>query len=363
MRIRKRLGASVAAALLFAPAVLCGWQQSLHPGKWDAITDVPGVRIGHYTVRTGTLRGTTAALFDGGGICGLDVRGGNPGTIGDSIYNTVNIGEECDAVVFSGGSLYGLVTAGGVTDFLAEHGKGIQTAHGLVPSVPGAVIYDLRMDDKALDRMTLLPKSSWGYEAAKAAVSGPLERGNIGAGAGGTIGKWARGIPMKGGLGSASLVLPNGVIVGALVIVNALGDVVNPQTGRFFASEGGFDQPIFEGPEKQRHSQMNTTLVLIATDAELSKVQLTRVAQLAHDGLARVIRPIHTMLDGDSAYAVSVGIGHGKKLDMESWEATDLIGNAGADLTVRAVLNAVQAAQSVPGFPSYTDWKRSQGAK
>ncbi|MGH9941208.1 MAG: P1 family peptidase [Pyrinomonadaceae bacterium] len=322
------------------------------PGQHDAITDVPGVRVGHYTVRQGTLRGTTAVLFDGSGILGMDVRGGNPVTLGDSIFNPVTIGEQVDAVVLSGGSFFGLATVSGVVDYLHERGQGVQTAYGIVPIVPAAVIFDLRMDNNKIR-----PTREWGYEAAKNASGGRVEQGNVGGGAGGTAGKMSGGIPLKGGLGTASVVLQEGVTVGVIVVLNPLGDLINPVTGELYAVGGGFDK--LSPPKVGRDSQaaeMNTTLVLVATDAELNKPQLTKIAQMVHDGLARAIRPVHTMLDGDTVFAVSVGWSKRRKLNMLPHQAVDRIGTVASDVLVRAIINGMNAAESTPGFPSYRDW-------
>jgi L-aminopeptidase/D-esterase-like protein len=326
------------------------------PGRHDAITDVPGVRVGHYTVRQDTLRGTTAVLFDGSGILGMDVRGGNPVTLGDSIFNPVTIGEQVDAVVLTGGSFFGLASVSGVVDYLYEHGQGVETAYGIVPIVPAAVIFDLRMDNGKIR-----PTRDWGYEAAKAARGGEVEQGNVGAGAGGTAGKMKGGIPLKGGLGTASVVLKEGVTVGVLVVLNPLGDLVNPVTKELYAMGGGFDK--LASPNVQRDAkagEANTTLVLVATDAELNKPQLTKIAQMAHDGLARAIRPVHTMLDGDTVFAVSVGWSKRKKLTMTPAEAVDRVGTVASDVLVRAIINGLSAADGIPGFPAYRDWLKSK---
>jgi len=325
-------------------------------GRHDAITDVPGVRVGHYTVRQGTLRGTTAILFDGSGILGMDVRGGNPVTLGDSIFNPVTIGEQVDAVVLSGGSFFGLASVSGVVDYLYERGQGVQTAYGIVPIVPAAVIFDLRMDNGKIR-----PTRDWGYEAAKQAQSGKVEQGNVGAGAGGTAGKMKGGIPLKGGLGTASVVLNEGVTVGVMVVLNPLGDLINPVTGELYAVGGGFDKlaPPNVGRDSQA-SEMNTTLVLVATDAELNKPQLTKIAQMVHDGLARAIRPVHTMLDGDTVFAVSVGWSKRKKLNMPPHVAVDRIGTVASDVLITAIINGMNAAESIPEFPSYQDWLKSK---
>ena len=326
------------------------------PGAHNSITDVPGVRVGHHTVRQGTLRGTTAILFDGSGLLGMDVRGGNPVTLGDSIFNPVTIGEQVDAVVLSGGSFFGLAAVPGVVDYLYERGQGVKTAYGVVPIVPAAVIFDLRMDNAKVR-----PTREWGYEAAKNARGGRVEQGNVGAGAGGTAGKMRGGIPLKGGLGTASVLLSEGVTVGVLVVLNPLGDLINPVTGELYAVGGGFDKLAPPNVARDaKASEMNTTLVLIATDAELNKPQLTKVAQMAHDGLARAIRPVHTMFDGDTVFAVSVGWGKRKKLEMPAAQAVDRIGTAASDVLVRAIINGMNAAESIQDFPSYRDWLKSK---
>ncbi|CAN5863086.1 P1 family peptidase [soil metagenome] len=325
-----------------------------HPGRHDSITDVPGVRVGHYTVTQGTLRGTTAVLFDGSGILGMDVRGGNPVTLGDSIFNPVTIGEQVDAVVLTGGSFFGLASVSGVVDYLHERGVGVVTPYGIVPIVPAAVIFDLRMDNNKIR-----PTRDWGYQAAKNARDGKVEQGNVGAGAGGTAGKLQGGIAMKGGLGTASVVLKEGVTVGVLVVLNPLGDLVNPQTGELYAVGGGFDKLLAPNVSASS-SGMNTTLVLVATDAELNKPQLTKIAQMVHDGMARAIRPVHTMLDGDTVFAVSVGWSKRKKLKMLPHVAVDRIGTVASDVLIKAILNGLHAAESIPDFPSYKDWLKAR---
>lgn len=333
-------------------------------GPYDAITDVPGVTVGHYTHTQGTWRGTTV-VFPGesGGICAVEVLGSNPLTLGTSTFDPVNIGEECDAVVLTGGSAFGLATVAGVVDYLYERGRGVETRAGPVPIVPAAVIFDFPVGDA-----TIHPQPEWGYKAAQNATGGTVQQGNVGAGAGDTIGKSPGAIRLKVGLGTASVVLPEGAVVGALVMLNTLGDVVNPATGELYAVSGGFDQVGYRhrfgvprtppaGPPRTE----NTTLAVIATNAKLTKTQLAKVAQLAHDGLARAIRPIHTMLDGDTIFVVSVGWDHRVELETTyGGEEVDRIGSAAADVLVRAILKGVMAAESIPGFPSYQEWRESQ---
>jgi L-aminopeptidase/D-esterase-like protein len=330
------------------------------PGRYDAITDVPGIQVGHYTYSEGTLRGTTVILLgERGGLCAADVRGGNPVTVATHTLAPLTVDVECNAVVLTGGSVFGLAAVPGVVDFLYEHGRGIQTRAGRVPIVPAAVIFDLPVGDSKIH-----PRPEWGYKAAEAAASGPVAQGNVGAGAGGTMGKTPAGVRMKGGLGTASVELPGGVVVAALVVLNPLGDVVNPATGELYAVSGGFDRVPYRhsfSPPRPPRIGENTTLAVIATNARLDKTQLTKVAELAHNGLARSIRPIHSMLDGDTIFVVSPG--WEKRVALEAvfpGEDVDRIGNAAADVLVRAILNGVQAAESIPEWPSYRDWLKAR---
>lgn len=291
-------------------------------------------------------------------------------------YDPVNIGEECDAIVLTGGSLWGFATVPGVMEYLFEQGKGVRTRAAIIPVVPGAVIFDLPVGNPHIH-----PKAEWGYKAAQSAKAGPVEQGNVGAGAGGTIGKLPAGTRMKGGLGTASVVLPDGVVVGAIVVLNAVGDVVNPKTGEFYAAAGGFDQVDYRhrmavprqeppagdkpaAPKADPKVGENTTLVIVATNAKLNKVQLAKIAQFANDGLARAIRPIHTMLDGDTVFVASVGWDDRVEPEvLYPAEAVDRIGNVAADVVVRAVLKGTIAAESIPGWPSYREWKAAQDRK
>jgi L-aminopeptidase/D-esterase-like protein len=369
MRLTLWLAAAAAPASLKAQAKQSKPDLPYHAGPNDAITDVPGILVGNYTVTKRTHRGTTVILPSdpAGGICAMSVRGSNPVTIGDSIFAPVNIGQECDAIVVTGGSFFGLAAVPGVVNFLYEQGRGVHTRAGVVPIVPAAVIYDLPVGDASVH-----PEASWGYEAAKAAKGGPVPQGDVGAGAGATVGKSPGGIRLKGGLGTASAVLPEGAVVGVLVVVNALGDVINPATGKFYAVAGGYDRALFRNqyvppkiparrPKQAARADENTTLMVIATNALLTKTQLTKVAELAHDGLARAVRPSHTMLDGDTAIAISVGWSKRIKLHASyPGEEVDRVGGAAGDLVVRAILKAIKSARSIPGWPSYHAWLRAR---
>jgi L-aminopeptidase/D-esterase-like protein len=205
----------------------------------------------------------------------------------------------------------------------------------------------------------LHPTAEWGHQAAEAAKPGPFICGNVGAGAGGTAGKGPGCVRTKGGLGTASLLLPGGIVVGALIVINSLGGMVHPITGRLYANEGGFDMPLVyhRRDEEPDHvtSLRNTTLGVIATNAELTKPQLIKVADLAHDGLARAIRPMHTMLDGDTIFAIAPHANPVSLPNTTGANLTDLVGAAAADAMVLATLDAARETKGVPGWPSVED--------
>jgi L-aminopeptidase/D-esterase-like protein len=352
----------VSSALFGQTAPLSGVaDQAYRAGQYDAITDVPGVLVGHYR-HPKVNRGITVVIpGPTGGTCAADVRGSNPGTWGVSTYEPINIGEQCDAIVLTGGSLWGYGAISGIMEALFEQGKGVRTRGGVLPVVPGAVIFDLPVADPAIR-----PNHEWGRAVVSNAKSGHVDQGNAGVGAGATTGKLVDGIRLKGGVGTASAVLPDGTVVGVIVVLNAVGDLVNPKTGEFYALSGF-------GDVDYRHRQTvgrtqpqgeNTTNAIIATNARLNKTQLAKIAEMAHDGLARAIRPIHAMQDGDTTFAVSVGWDDRPNPDVAyPAEAVDRYGNVGADLLVRAIVKAMTAAESIPNFPSYTEWKKTRATK
>lgn len=320
------------------------------PGPTDTLVDVPGVLVGHYS-HPDTLRGATAVLSPEGALAAVSVRGSNPGTLETDALTPTAIDVYVHGVSLCGGSIFGLSAARGVTDWLREHDIGLQRSGIRLPIVPAAVIYDLDASDP-----TILPTDEWGYSAAAAASTTGFARGNVGAGRGGTAGKGPGCVRVKGGLGTASLILPEGIVVGALAVVNALGSPIDPITGRLYARDGGFDQPrAFRYPHNWTATtpEANTTLGVLATNCRLDKAQLAKVADLAHDGFARAIRPMHTMRDGDTVFALSVGRDGRVVPDLDyAFEVTDLIGAAAADAMVRAVLDAVMQAEGIPGFPA-----------
>jgi L-aminopeptidase/D-esterase-like protein len=322
-------------------------------GPHDAITDVPGIEVGHYT-HDRVLRGVTAVLCKAGGMAGVSVRGGNPGTYNTDAYGPTTIDNVCHAIGFSGGSVLGLAAIAGIGEWLYARGHGLRWGEVLLPVVAGAVIFDLFAVDPAV-----VPTAEWGQRAAAAAAPGPYARGNVGAGAGGTAGKGPGCLRFKGGLGSASLVLPGGIVVGALVVINALGGMAHPSDGRIYLTGGGYEDPLLyqmiDNPPQTDVAPMNTTLGIVATNARLDKAQLVKVADLAHNGFARAIRPMHTMLDGDTIFAIRPDAETVTVPGMTAANMTDLVGAAGADAIALACLDAAAQSQSIPDWPSLAD--------
>jgi L-aminopeptidase/D-esterase-like protein len=361
--------AAVVCPLLFMLPAMLAAQSTLaarapdepyRAGQYDAITDVPGVLVGHYK-HPKVNRGITIVIpGPTGGTCAADVRGSNPGTWGVSTYEPINIGEQCDAIVLTGGSLWGYGAIGGIMEALFEQGKGVRTRGGILPVVPGAVIFDLPVADPAIR-----PNHDWGRAVVQNARSGPVEQGNAGVGAGATTGKLAEGVRLKGGVGTASAVLPDGTVVAVIVVLNSVGDLVNPKTAEFYALSGFGDLQYRHRHTVTRSQPQgeNTTNAIVATNARLNKTQLAKIAEMAHDGLARAIRPIHAMQDGDTTFAVSVGWDDRPDPEVAyPAEAVDRYGNVGADLLVRAIVKAMNAAESIPNFPSYTEWRKTRAA-
>jgi L-aminopeptidase/D-esterase-like protein len=322
----------------------------------NAITDVPGIEVGHAEDEE-ALTGCTVILCRKGAVAGVDVRGGAPGTRETDLLSPVNLVNRVHAVLLTGGSAYGLDAASGVMRYLEENGIGLDTGAARVPIVPAAVLYDI-----AVGRSDLRPDAAMGYRAASSASSAPPKEGNAGAGMGATVGKiLGMKQAMKSGIGTASLSLGGGVILGAIVAVNAFGDVIDPETGKILAGtraakagpfrigeEGGFADTLetmktLPGRTVMRFAARgNTVIGLVATNAHLDKAGATKVAQMAHDGLARVIRPAHTMLDGDTIFALSTG---DKKADIST------LGAYAAEVFAQAILRAVKKAAPAGNLP------------
>ncbi|WP_093616189.1 P1 family peptidase [Streptomyces indicus] len=345
----------------------------------DAITDVRGVRVGHATrAADGRLTGTTVVLApEGGAVAAVDVRGGGPGTRETDALDPRNLVQRVDAIVLTGGSAYGLDSASGVMAWLEEQGRGFPVGGPgqVVPVVPAACVYDLGRGGSWRAR----PDAACGREAAEAAAagSGEVAQGAVGAGTGAVAGG------LKGGVGTASVRLASGHTLGALVVVNAVGDVVDPRTGVLYGSyfTDSQDPGARPSPEVHRRAQerlaaaksrtaslqaaagtgapLNTTLAVVATDAQLSRAQAQKLAGTAHDGLARAVRPVHLLHDGDTVFALAT---HENPLPEGASESLLLVNEllaAAADTVTRAIVKAVRAAEGVSGpggeFPSYTE--------
>ena len=311
-----------------------------------AITDISGIRLGHYTDREAAT-GCTVILCESGAVAGVDVRGSSPGTRETDLLRPTNQVEKVDAILLSGGSAFGLDAAGGVMRYLEERGVGYDTIAGKVPIVPAAILFDL-----AVGSSKVRPGPAEGYRACLNASEGEVAEGCVGAGTGATVGKLlGPDQAMKSGLGTASEKAVGDVIVAGLVAVNALGDVIDPVTGNILAGTrrpdgNGFADSaklLRQGYPGQIGLSTNTTIGVVATNACLNKAQINKVAQMAHDGIARAVNPSHTMYDGDTIFALSLG--------EEASEVT-IIGSMAAEVVSAAILRAVKQADSLAGIPA-----------
>jgi putative pantetheine hydrolase len=328
----------------------------------DAITDVAGLRVGHATRSGGgLLTGTTVVLApEGGMVAAVDVRGGGPGTRETDALDPRNLVQRVDAVVLTGGSAFGLDAAGGVVAWLEEHGRGFRVGaepSQVVPVVPTAALFDLGRGGDWRAR----PDAALGRAAVDAASGEPVAQGNVGAGTGAVVGG------LKGGIGTASIRLPSGVTVGAVVAVNAVGSAVDPVTGELYAARFGRPGEFPElravpGPNAEGGPSLNTTLAVVATDTTLTKAQAHKLAGTAHDGLARALRPVHLLSDGDTVFVLASGarplpVPQGDPafaVHVEAGALNELYA-AAADTVTRAIGHAVLAAESVGEFSSFRD--------
>jgi len=322
----------------------------------NAVPDVRGIEVGH-AQDDQALTGCTVILCRKGAVAGVDVRGGAPGTRETDLLNPINLVEKVHAIVLAGGSAFGLNAATGVMRYLEENKIGFNTGAAKVPIVPSAILYDLN-----IGRADVRPDSAMGYRAAASASSNAPAEGNVGAGTGASVGKmFGLKLGMKSGLGSASMSIGSGIMVGALVAVNAFGDVIDPQTGKIIAGlRSGKVGPLRIGKKDYfadtltamknpvgrgvlgLAARTNTVIGVVATNAKLTKAQATKVAQMAQDGIARTIRPAHTMLDGDVIFALSTGR---RKADVST------VGAYAAEAMTEAILRAVKMAASVGRLP------------
>ena len=355
--MRRTLAAAAAAMILAASGAMRAGQQEGRIGSYmssgGGITDVPGIKVGQVT-RTERPTGCTVVLAEAGAVAGVDVRGSAPGTIETDLLNPVNLVQQVHAVFLSGGSAFGLDVAAGVRKFLFERKIGFETKVAKVPIVPGAILFDLAWATGPTSGRP--PTADTARQQTRAAGAWP--KGTSGAGAGATIGKLGGGGAMKGGLGTASISVPAGadtLIVGAIVAVNAVGDVIDPRSGILVAGVRTSDgkgladarRLLRTGTAESAKPGQNTTIGVIATNARLTKVQATKVAQMAHDGLARAIYPAHTMGDGDAIFALATG-----GID---YNEVSRVGALAADAMVEAIVRGVQQARSIPGYPAAQD--------
>jgi L-aminopeptidase/D-esterase-like protein len=310
---------------------------------------IPGVRVGHATDLTG-LTGVTVVLPDQPAVGGVEVRGRAAGVHGLEFLDPRHLVPTMDGVVLAGGSAFGLESIWGVMRWLEEHDVGFRTRHTVVPHVAGAILYDLGVGDSRAR-----PDRAMGYAAAAAARHGPIAQGNVGAGTGATVGK-LHGAPhaMRGGLGGATIDLDQ-VTLAAIVAVNAVGDVRDPDTGCLIA--GTRDAPdgrclidtaaaLAAGAPPPTFQPVNTTIGVVMTSAALGKAEAARVAQVAMEGFARALSPPHLDTDGDTLFCLSVGR---TPADLPA------LGRAAADVVARAIVNAVRSATSLPGLPAACD--------
>jgi L-aminopeptidase/D-esterase-like protein len=315
------------------------------------LTEVPGIKVGHVSLSERPT-GCTVVLAEAGAVAAVDIRGAAPATRETDLLNPVNSVQIAHAIVLSGGSAFGLDTASGVMRHLEEKKIGFAFGSAHVPIVPAAALFDLRLGDGRVR-----PTAECGYQAARLASTDAVAEGNVGAGAGATVGK-ASGMTaaMKGGVGSASLSMPDGLIVAALVVTNSLGDVVDPATGRIVAGARAKDGKTFADARVllrsgaiQFSANENTTLAVVATNATLTKTDAKRIAEMAHDGFARAIVPSHTPVDGDTIFTLATGTRAGRA-------DTGLIGIVAADVVAHAIIRSVRAAHSIPGIPAARDF-------
>jgi L-aminopeptidase/D-esterase-like protein len=325
-----------------------------------AITDVPGIRVGHAQDEQ-ALTGCTVILCEKGAVGGVDQRGGAPGTREVDALHPMHLVSKVHGIVLAGGSAFGLEAATGAMRYLEEKGVGFDTRVSKVPIVPSAILFDLGIGDP-----TVRPDAAMGYQACLNASSEPPAQGNVGAGTGATVGKiLGTGQCMKSGIGTASMEIGAGVVIGAIVAVNAFGDVIDPANGQILAGARSKDigplhigekgyfadtlhvmQTLIGRTVLSYGSRGNTVIGVVATNAKLDKEGANKMAQMAHDGLARTIRPAHTMLDGDTIFAIATG---------EHDADVTIVGAFAAEAFAQAILKAVRAARSVAGLPAVGD--------
>jgi L-aminopeptidase/D-esterase-like protein len=322
----------------------------------NSLTDVPGIEVGHAQDED-ALTGCTVVLCRKGAVAGVDVRGGAPGTRETDLLNPINLVEKVHAVMLAGGSAFGLDASTGAMQYLEERKIGFFTGAARVPIVPSAILYDL-----SVGCADVRPDADMGYQACANATRGRVAEGNVGAGTGASVGKiFGQKQAMKSGVGCASLHIGRGVLVGALAAVNAFGDIVDPHTGEILAGvrSAKVSSPPIGGPKSFANTlelmrsflgrtvltfstRTNTVLGVVAVNASLTKTEMTKVAQMAQDGIARAIRPAHTQLDGDTVFALATG---GKGVDVST------VGAFAAEVLAQAIVRAARMAAPAGGLP------------
>jgi L-aminopeptidase/D-esterase-like protein len=340
----------ISSVVLACSAVAQSPQATPAANGSKGITDVPGIRVGHFTLAERPTGCTVILADSNGAVPGISQRGGAPGTRETSLLDPANAVQRVHAITLSGGSSFGLDAAQGVVRYLEERGIGVRFGGSIIPIVPAAIIFDLRIGDGRIR-----PTADCGYRAAAAATTAAVREGNVGAGRGATVGKLGGTdrSAMKGGVGSASIRTPDGLVVGALVVVNAVGDVIDPTTGRVVAGTRNADGTLADARSLLRGGATiagpapgeSTTIGVVATNARLTKQQMERVAMMADDGLARAINPVHTMSDGDTMFSLSTG----------QWDGpadVSRIGALAAEVVAEAIVRAVASADSLAGFAS-----------
>jgi len=319
------------------------------------LTAVEGIRVGHHTLSERPT-GCTAILVDGDAVGGVSQRGGAPGTRETDLLDPLNMVDKVNAIVLAGGSAFGLEAATGTVRWLEEHDIGWSAGPSKVPIVPAAILFDLGVGGNPKIR----PTADCGYKAAAAATTGAVQEGSVGAGAGATVGKLGgMGRAMKSGVGTASITLPSGLVVAALVAVNAVGDIIDPATGKVVAGVRNPDDTFADARAILRsgvnaarpRAGENTTIGLVATNAKLTKPQAARMALMADDGYARAISPAHTNGDGDTVFSLATG----------RWDGTadiSVIGALAAEAMADAIVRAATQATGAAGIPAARDLKR-----
>jgi len=316
---------------------------------YGAVTDVPGIKVGHYTDKEG-ITGCTVILCEQGAAAGVDVSGSAPGTRETELLRPGNLVEKVQAIVLSGGSAFGLDAATGVMSYLEERGFGHETSAGKVPIVPAAIIFDLTIGNSKIR-----PRANEGYQACLVATDKEVAEGCVGAGTGATVGK-ILGVERatKSGLGTASQEIANGIVVAALVVVNAWGDVIDPKTGKVIAGPrkpngNGFlstSELLKSGQFKKAALPFNTVIGVVATNAKLNKEQANKLARVAQVGVARTINPCHTMFDGDALFALSLGEGEAD---------FNIVGSVAAEVVAETITRAILQAETIGGVPAAKD--------